>query len=167
MSIIKRMNWNEAEGQILDQDRRYVLLRADVLMGVFDQLEKEVERGKALEAFQRSVALHGLNSVEAYWDEIGHDADKLLNSMMSISAQLGWGVWSLSSRNDSSIKIEVVNSPFAMSTTVEGQTACYPIKGIMSAMGKLIFNSEVKVVEDQCAAQKQGDTSCFFTIMSL
>lgn len=167
MSILKRMNWDEGKGQILDQDRRYVLLRADVLMGLFDQLEGTTERRKALEAFQQSVTLYGSNSVEAYWGEIDHDADRLLNSMMTISAQLGWGVWSLLNRSNNSIKLEVFNSPFAMSTSIKGQTVCYPIKGIMLAMGKLIFNGEVKVVEDKCAVQKQGDTSCFFTIMPL
>lgn len=166
MSIIKKMSWDEENGQILDGDRRYVLIRNDVLMGVFDQLEPAA-RQVALDSFKESVGVYGLNSVLAYWKEINQDADKLLDSMITISAQLGWGVWSLTSKSGEKIEIEVENSPFAAGSSTQNKSVCYPIIGIMQAMGELIFNKSVEVKENQCVAQDCSYTSCLFTITPL
>lgn len=166
MKIIERMTWDTEKGQILDEDRRYVLIRADVLMGIFDGLDTTA-REEALCSFQRSVSQNGLDSILSYWEQIQKDAKKLLDSMIAISAELGWGAWSLQDYQPHLIEIEVKNSPFAAASGVQSNPVCYPIVGIMEAMGQLIFDKKVQVIEKYCLAQKKANASCFFIIKPL
>ena len=57
-ALHERLRFDTAHGQVLDDTRRYVLLRADVLMGLFDELPEAV-KAEALRALGRSVARHG------------------------------------------------------------------------------------------------------------
>lgn len=166
MDIKKRMNWDTENGQILDENRRYVLLRADVLMGIFTGLDAQ-QKQAALQAFTQSVYQNGNDSVQAYWREIQEDSQQLLTSMMSISAQLGWGAWSIQKQTPDQLIIRVENSPFAQATRGQGAPMCYPIVGIIQAMGQLIFNTDVLVVENQCIAQHDSHPACTFTITPL
>ncbi len=61
----ERLRFDTDNGAVFDADRRYVLLRTDVLMGAFDELP-EPAKSDALRAFGRSVARHGADSVRAY-----------------------------------------------------------------------------------------------------
>ena len=107
----ERLAFDTAEGQVLDGARRYLLLRADVLMGLFDELPSAV-RGEALQAFGRSVATRGADSLRAYAAEPGVDGEALQRIVEAAAASLGWGRWQLS-REGASLALEVRNSPFA------------------------------------------------------
>lgn len=166
MDIKQRMNWDTENGQILDENRRYILLRADVLMGIFTSLDSQ-QKQAALQSFQQSVYKNGNDSVQAYWQEIKGDSQQLLTSMMSISAQLGWGVWSVQEQTSERLIIHVRNSPFAQASKAQSEPICYAIVGIIEAMGQLIFNTQVHVFENQCAAHQSSPSVCSFTITPL
>ena len=66
-TLHERLHFDAANGAVLDTTRRYVLLRTDVLMGLFDELP-DPARSEALRAFGRSVARHRTPP----WGRSGH-----------------------------------------------------------------------------------------------
>lgn len=166
MNIIDKLNWDTENGQILDADRRYIMLRADVLMGIFNNLPNP-ERLRALQSFKSSVKTHGSNSVAAYWLAINKNPQVLLESMISISAQLGWGAWQVQQKTSQQMTIQVTNSPFATASKTSKTPVCTPILGIMESMGFFIFDGPVQVSEQHCQAQPTQHHSCLFIIKSL
>ncbi|WFC69131.1 hypothetical protein EUC41_24050 [Achromobacter denitrificans] len=88
----QRLKWDAPEGAILDADRRYVMLRADVLMGLFAGLPP-AQRAQALDSLQASVRTHGGASARAYRAAGAADVAAFLRVMAESAADLGWGAW--------------------------------------------------------------------------
>lgn len=88
----EKLHFDTANGQVLDQSRRYLLMRADVLMGLFDNLPP-ADREPALRALGQSVAQLGSDSVRAYAAQPGVDEATLLSTTQNAAASLGWGHW--------------------------------------------------------------------------
>lgn len=152
----QRLHFDTARGQVLDESRRYVLLRADVLMGTFDALP-DAARKEALHAFGRSVATHGIDSIRAYAAANGPDA--LPAVMSSVAASLGWGHWHLEVERDA-LRLRVDNSPFAAASTRRGSPTCHAIAGMLEGLAGVLWNGAVCATETACGAQ-DGDV-CHF-----
>lgn len=162
-SLRQRMNWDTSNGQILDDTRRYVMLRNDVLMGIFARLDATSAQ-QALAAFERAVMESGGQSARAYFDALDHDVDRLLGTMTRFSAELGWGVWSFS-RTPESLQLSVRNSPFAAGhPKPSASPVCHPIVGMLRTVGELVFDTPVNVKESQCCAHELQASHCVFTV---
>lgn len=149
MHLHQRLQFDFPNGQVLDGPRRYVVLRVDVLMGLFDKLDSPT-RTRALEAFQSSVTEFGANSVRAYAKEVG--PDHLLKTMVDGSASLGWGRWRLDTEEDA-IHLSVSNSPFAHGAAPLAGRSCHPIAGMLRAVAETIWNCPAEAHELNCAAE--------------
>jgi hypothetical protein len=66
-SFHQRLNITPAQGEMRDGAIRYLMMRPDVLMGMFARLPESI-RGEALTALTASVAENGGKSVKAYRD---------------------------------------------------------------------------------------------------
>lgn len=150
------------EGGIYDADRRYLMMRVDVLMGILHQLPAEL-RPQVLAAMADSVTANGGKSAQAYFESIGRDRDRLLEIMVNSSADLGWGLWRFIPTPDhtNELLLEVRNSPFAAGHGPAPSPVCAPITGMLRAMGTLLLGP-AQVEEVQCSAQ--GHEACRFTI---
>lgn len=157
-----RLCWDADHGQILDADRRYLMLRTDVLMGLFHRLE-DPARTQALDALGQAVMEQGGLSAQAYWEACGHKPQALLDSIATISAQLGWGAWRIETHPETGLRVHVSNSPFAHGFGHHEQPLCRPIVGMLTAVGKLIYDQEVQVQERHCCAQGTH-ADCLFTV---
>ena len=160
----ERLRFDTESGSVFDATRRYVLLRTDVLMGLFDELA-EPAKNEALRAFGRSVAHHGADSVRAYIESSGTDA--LGQTMQDVAASLGWGRWQLSSLPDEdlpSLRLAVENSPFAAADAPSTQPACHAIAGMLEAIGSALWKRPAIAHETRCRAQ-HGDGACRFVAM--
>lgn len=145
----ERLQFDTVNGQVLDMDRRYVLMRADVLMGVFEMMQPE-RRAEALEAFARSVLTYGSNSVRAY-DQLGDGgAMGLFNAVAEGAASLGWGVWTFK-LDGHMCRLEVLNSPFAHAGARIGTSACAPILGMLRAVCTHVWARPCVASELVCA----------------
>lgn len=91
-ALAGRLVFDEACGEVRDGPRRYLLMRADVLMGALARLPMQV-RGDMLAALADSVRDNGADSVRAYLAQLGGDGDALLSAMTVAAADLGWGAW--------------------------------------------------------------------------
>jgi len=160
MKLHERLVFDTADGAVLDASRRYVLLRADVLMGVFDALPAAA-RDAALRAFGRSVATHGADSLRAYAAAPGVDGAALQRSVESAAASLGWGRWSLAD-DGATLRLEVRNSPFAAATSASStRPACDAIAGMLEALATIVFGAGASARETACAAN--GAPCCRFS----
>ena len=135
---------------MLDANRRYVLMRADVLMGIFELLPQAASR-QALEALTRSVATYAGDSVRAYDDPADPASLQLFDAVAQGASSLGWGVWQfdLGAR---SCRLTVRNSPFAAAFRKMGAPACAPIVGMMQAVCSHAWKQDCVAVEVECSA---------------
>lgn len=151
----ERLKFDTDAGQVLDQDRRYVLMRADVLMGLFAALP-EPDRQRAMEALGQSVWRHGADSVKAYASQPDCTPDMLLHTMQSSAASLGWGRWTFEATSEG-LRLRVSNSPFAAMAAFHDRPACSAIVGMLQAMGEALWCAPVQVSETRCAAVSGQD----------
>ena len=159
--LLEKMTWQPECGQIMDQDRRYVMLRADVLMGIFQRLPPDM-RGAALGAFFESVRDAGGQSAKSYFQSLNNDPTKLLDTMASYSAELGWGKWSFAQAAEG-LRLTVHNSPFAAGYGDSDCPVCHPIAGMLTTVAGLMSDTDVYVEETQCASQT-GVQHCSFQV---
>jgi hypothetical protein len=158
MLLHQRLHFDTAHGQVLDDARRYVLLRADVLMATFDALPAP-QREAALRAFGAAVFTHGSDSLRAYAAQPGGQGDALLTTVQDAAASLGWGRWRLI-RDDASLSLQVDNSPFAAAAR-HGAPACHAIAGMLQGLATALWGEGATAAESACAAQHAG-TRCQF-----
>jgi hypothetical protein len=156
----ERLVFDTANGAVLDASRRYVLLRADVLMGIFAALPEGEPRDAALAAFASSVATHGADSLRAYAAEPGVDAAALQRVVESAAASLGWGRWSIV-RDGATLSLAVRNSPFAAAAAPSPHPVCHAIAGMLATLASLVLDAPAAARETACAAA--GAPCCTFT----
>ncbi len=155
----QRLRFDTDRGEVLDESRRYVLLRADVLMGLFDALPAAA-REQALLAFGDSVTRFGSDSVRAYAAQVGPET--LLATMQDAAASLGWGRWHFVAEAQV-LRLDVENSPFAAATACADSTACHAIVGMLQALAGTLWPEGAGARELSCAAQQRGgDSHCRF-----
>lgn len=145
----ERLSFETGQGQVMDADRRYVLLRADVLMGLFD-LMPEPLAAQALAAFAESVFKFGSGSVRAYADTSDPDSRRLFAAVAQGASSLGWGVWEFDI-GDRSCRLTVRNSPFAAAATTQ-RPACSPILGMLRAVCEHAWKAPCAIEELACCA---------------
>ena len=165
-ALHERLRFDTAIGAVHDATRRYVLLRTDVLMGLFAELP-EPARSEALRAFGRSVARHGADSVKAYAAAVGTDA--LPPMMEGAAASLGWGRWHVDVGGSvqaaaPSIRLSVDNSPFAAAASPAVAPVCHAVAGMLEAMASALWQRPAVAHETRCRAQ-HGDGACQFVAM--
>lgn len=158
-ALHQRLVFDTANGAVLDASRRYVLLRADVLMGLFDALPATA-RDAALQALGRSVATHGAESLRAYAAEPGVDAAALQRTVEAAAASLGWGRWTLA-HDGATLGLEVRNSPFAAAASPSPRPVCAAIAGMLEALASIVLGERASARETACAAT--GAPCCRFS----
>ncbi|QPC94720.1 V4R domain-containing protein [Mesorhizobium sp. INR15] len=155
----ERLVFDNANGEILDESRRYMLMRPEALMGIFQRLDVET-RAKTLEAFAASVIEMGGNSARAYRAHGGGDAKALLTTVAATAPDLGWGRWTFDHR-ETRLQLTVQNSPFAAGYGRATHPVCQAISGMVTAVARLALDrDDVAARETACAAC--GAPACIF-----
>ncbi|PLP57725.1 hypothetical protein CYK37_19170 [Mesorhizobium loti] len=157
----ERLDFDGANGQVLDESRRYMLMRPEALMGLFRRLDDET-RQKALDALADSVIEMGGDSARAYKVHGGGDVDALLSTVANTAPDLGWGAWSFT-HGPSGIELTVRNSPFAAGYGPTSRPVCHAISGMVTAVGRMVLDSDDVVAREiECAAC--GAPACRFEV---
>ena len=157
-----RLVFDLDKGELRDGELRYLMLRADALMGLFKQLPEDA-RQAALESLGRSVLTHGGNSARTYLERSGADPSSLCGIIAGTAPQLGWGKWRFGPDQPDALTLEVTNSPFVAGYGAATHPLCAPIVGMLEAVGGLVLGGEVTAEETACAAVT-GATACHFTV---
>ena len=145
------MKHDAALGELSEGGARYLLIRHDSLMGIFQRLP-EPARGAVLAAFADSVAEHGGRSAARYRSE---DPENLLAALAAKASQLGWGSWQFG-RGADSITLTVQNSPFAQGFGSAQKPVCAPITGMLRGVASLVLGGDASASEIACAATGSG-----------
>lgn len=153
----ERLVWEPATGEILDQTRRYFMLRPDGFMGMFRRLEGPA-RIAALEALEASIFEGGSDSARAY-RAMGGEGATLARIVAETAPQLGWGTWQVTIEPER-LLVAVRNSPFAAGFGPSDMPVCHPIKGMVRAVATLVFEKPAVAHETACAAM--GAPLCTF-----
>lgn len=151
-SIHDRLQYDLQAGAIHDADRRYLLMRTDVLMGMLHELPAALQ-GTVLAAMAASTHKNGGKSLKAYLGTEGRA--QLQQTVINSAAALGWGRWRITA-SAQGLELEVDNSPFAQGYGPSSQPVCAPISGILRSLATTLLDSEVTVAEHHCAAQHGG-----------
>ena len=160
-SFRERLQWQD-NGSIQDGDIRYLLLRTDSLMGIFKRLNPAA-RMQAFQAFAESLAENGRKSIEARMRRMNLSGAQLYDDLTKSSgSHLGWGVWTYRRNNPEQFEVIVANSPFAKGYGSSDHAVCFPIVGMLTAIGELVHNRPVRVEETACAAM--SGESCNFLV---
>lgn len=155
-----RLEFDPHRGEVRDGPRRYLLMRADVLMGALRRLDGHA-RALALTALADAVREHGADSLRAYRRGLPDD-DALLAATIAAAADLGWGAWRIE-RKPQRLMLVVANSPFAAGFGAAEQPVCAPIAGMLGALAQSTHargDATVGVEEIACAAC--GAAECRF-----
>lgn len=156
--VSSRIRLDRATGALSDGSTRYVMIRADGLMGAFIGT---AARG-SLTALRESVYRHGRKSLMHYQSEHGSDPAVLMATAAHMAATLGWGVWVFSRPGPTELKLTVHNSPFAEAVGASEVPLCAPILGMTRAVGELVLGGAVDARERECAAC--GAVNCEFAV---
>jgi predicted hydrocarbon binding protein len=160
-SFRERLTWQD-DGGIHDGEIRYLLLRSDSLMGLFKQLDRGA-RMQAFQAFAESLAENGRKSIEARMRRTNLSGAQLYDNLTKSSgSHLGWGVWTYRRTNPEQFEVDVANSPFAHGYGPSDHPVCFPIVGMLTAIGELVHGRPVHVEETACAAM--SGASCHFLV---
>lgn len=154
-----RLQRDPARGALQDGDIRYLMIRADGLMGLFARLDPALAE-TALAALAASVAKHGGASLAAYAASGAADPDRLLDTVVATSAQLGWGRWHFAPAADG-LHLTVTGSPFAIAAA-DGPR-CAAIRGMLTALAPHLGLAGAEIAETACAAVT-GAACCEFRI---
>jgi uncharacterized protein len=149
-------------GRCTDGDIRYLILRADGLMQTFAQLP-EVHRLPALNAFSKSVARHGADSLRHYQRQESLGRTALLERIGKTAGALGWGQWTLDLSAAGELSLQVQDSPFAAGYGRSETPICFPIAGMFGAVAELFLGKQCLVEETHCSAV--GGAECRFVVV--
>jgi predicted hydrocarbon binding protein len=162
-SFKDRLLFDDAQGEVLDGPRRYLLLRADTLMTMFLRLP-EPARASALDALEEAVHAQGSDSARAYLAQAGGDGDALLASIERTAPQLGWGRWQFEASGER-LRLEVRNSPFAQGFGPSETPVCHAVRGMLRGVADLRLGRASRSLELRCASQ--GHASCLFEALAI
>ena len=155
-----RLRWDEASGAPHDGQRRYLMLRPDVLMGAIVALDAPL-RAAVLDALAASAQQHGARSLRAYAGPAPGDAGALIAATVQAAADLGWGRWRIARQAPQSLTLEVSDSPFAAGWRAATASdaplpVCGPIRGMLAGLAEQVLGAAVQVDECECAAAGQA-----------
>ena len=145
----QRLRWTP-DGAVHDGPRRYLLMRPDVLMGLLRRLP-DAARAQALAAFADSVADSGVDSIRAYFRQVGEDPSALLTTTVAAAADLGWGAWRFEPGR-ARLGLTVEGSQFAAGHGPADAPVCAPIAGMLRAVASVSTGIDVDVAETRCVA---------------
>ncbi len=160
-----RLTHDVAHGALRDGAIRYLMMRPDVLMGLFARLDPPTRR-VALEALGASVTEFGGRSVAAYRAAGADDPEAMMDTLVTTSAALGWGRWRFTPQPGGAVEVRVENSPFAEGLVASGPVdapCCAPIAGMLTAIAPLVVGEDAVAHEIRCAAV-HGGGACRFVI---
>lgn len=149
-------------GEVRDGDIRYLLMRPDVLMGMFSKLTSE-DRQQALQALEQSAYENGQASMRVYRELEFSNSDEMLRFFCASAARLGWGNFSYELGPEERLAFVVTNSAFAAGYGESDAPVCASITGILRAFVEVFFGRSVLVQEVECAAL--GSEVCRFEVL--
>ena len=153
------ISWDPESGVLTQSGIRYVLMRPDVIMGTAAHLPHPEE---FISAMSESAFENARDSFVRYRESGALNGADPVEHACGMAAQLGWGQWTVTNKDESGYIVSVRNSPFAFQANGGRLAMCGWITGVLRATIAANSTSAPQVRETHCAAQ--GHADCEFEI---
>ncbi len=162
-AVLEALEFNEDRGAISFKGVRYLLIRPETLAEFQKALEERLG-GEAGELLYRGGFTGGCLSTKKYKETFGYGDEEIVQFMMSMGGQIGWGKFQVEefNRKGKRLIVLVKSSPFAMAYGDSAHSVCHITRGVMAGMAQTLFGKAIAAAETQCLAK--GDDLCRFLI---
>jgi len=162
-AILEALEFEGERGAISFKGVRYLLIRPETLAEFQKGLEERLGE-EAGELLYRAGFAGGHLSTEKYKETFGYGDDEIVQFMMTMGGQIGWGKFQVEefNRKGKRLIVLVKSSPFAMAYGDSAHSVCHMTRGVMAGMAHILFGEDVAAAETQCLAK--GDDLCRFLI---
>jgi predicted hydrocarbon binding protein len=161
--ILKDMIFDESHGALSYKGVRYLLIRPETIAGFQKALHESCGEDPD-EKFFSGGFQGGSLSAKKYRELYNFSDSEIIEFMMSMGGQIGWGRFRLE-RYDPKLKIlhvSVAHSPFAESYGKSTQGVCHLTRGVLCGMAAILFDQDCTATETECRAR--GDERCLFVV---
>ncbi|MCP4625848.1 MAG: hypothetical protein GY850_20405 [bacterium] len=161
--ILNELNFDQTTGSLLYKGVRYLLIRPETIAGFQKALVEKCGKVVDDQLFEGGYA-GGSLSARKYQDLHNFSDHEIIEFMMCMGNQIGWGHFSLV-RYDPAKKylcVAVTDSPFAQAYGHSTQSVCHLIRGVLAGMAFVLFGGDCSADEVEC--QARGDECCRFEI---
>jgi len=161
--ILDELVYEQSSGSLRFKGVRYLLIRPETLVGFQKALVQNCSEDADYNLFEGGFA-GGSLSAQKYKDLHNFSDHEIIEFMMNMGNQIGWGNFSLV-RYDPSVKqlcVAVKDSPFAEAYGQSSQSVCHLIRGVLAGMASVLFGGACSAEELECRAR--GDEDCRFVI---
>ena len=159
--ILEELVYDPSSGSLRYNGVRYLLIRPETIAGfqkaLFELHGEEI--GSRL--FQGGVA-GGRKSAKKYRDIHGYSEREIIDFMLEMGNQIGWGHFSLD-KYDPEMKylgVVVKHSPFAEAYGDSAHAVCHILRGVIAGLASVLFSDSCTAAEVEC--QARGDDRCRF-----
>lgn len=162
-AVLEALEFNEDRGAISFKGVRYLLIRPETLAEFQKALEERLGE-ETQEFLYRAGFTGGHLSTKKYKETFGYGDHEIVQFMMTMGGQIGWGKFQVEAFNPEAKKVilTVACSPFAEAYGKSTQPVCHMTRGVMAGMAQTLFNEDVGAAETHCLAK--GDDLCRFLI---
>jgi predicted hydrocarbon binding protein len=164
-SILDQLDYDALAGAVRYKDVRYLLIRPETVIG----FQKAIEEKNGLlsqNAFFQGGFSGGHLSAKKYSELNGFSDLQLIDFMMKMGTEIGWGHFKLQDFDSKKQHLSVIveQSPFAAAYGESRSGVCHLIRGVPSGLASVLFNQNCVGSEIKCLAR--GDEHCFFEIQA-
>ena len=161
--ILDELIYDQSSGSLLYKGVRYLMIRPETISGFQKALNESCGKD-ADESFFEGGFTGGSLSAKKYKELHNFSDLEIIEFMMNMGAQIGWGHFSLERFDPKSkiLQVGVAHSPFAESYGKSSQGVCHLIRGVLTGMAAMLFEKDCTSHESECLAK--GDARCLFVI---
>jgi len=161
--ILDELVHDQSSGALLYKGVRYLLIRPETIAGFQKALAADCGEAVDGSLFEGGYT-GGSLSAQKYKALHGFSDTEIIDFMMNMGNQIGWGNFSLQRYDPGEKQLCVVvgHSPFAQAYGQSSRGVCHLIRGVLAGMAAVLFDADCSAEEVQCRAK--GDECCRFVI---
>jgi predicted hydrocarbon binding protein len=161
--ILDKMLYDQSSGSLLYKGVRYLLIRPETITGFQKALVESYGKEVGDKLFEGGFN-GGSLSAQKYREHYNLSEREVVEFMMSMGNQIGWGHFSLNEYDPEAkrLSVSVTHSPFAQAYGISSQGVCHLIRGVLAGMAAVLFAGDCKADEVEC--QAKGDRKCLFVV---
>lgn len=161
--IIDEMQYDASAGALLYKGVRYLLIRPETITG-FQKAVAESCGHQAEDKLFEGGLNGGRLSARKYKEVFNFSDREIVEFMMTMGNQIGWGKFSLKQYDPQAKRlcVAVAHSPFAQAYGKSSHGVCHLIRGVLAGVATVLFEGECRAEETACRAK--GDENCLFVL---
>ena len=161
--ILDEMLYDASSGALLYKGVRYLLIRPETITG-FQKAIAESYGHQAEDKLFEGGLNGGRLSARKYKEVFNFSDREMVEFMMAMGNQIGWGNFSLKQYDPLAKRlcVSVTHSPFAQAYGKSTHGVCDLIRGVLAGMATVLFEGECTATETACRAK--GDENCLFVL---